>query len=269
MDAELLLAHALGCERSELFARDDEPVGDAHALRFEGLVDERARGVPVAYLTGEAWFYGRRFEITRDVLVPRPETEHVVEAVLADLLARKAANLRIADIGTGSGAIAVSLACELPEILVLGTDLSQSALVVARRNARAHGIEERCAFLCGDLLEPLIGSVPLDCIVANLPYVPTAEIPKPPNPVAFEPALAVDGGADGLVHYRRLLTQVPSVAATNATIFLEAAPPTIEPLAALVEHLLPKAHIEIREDYSGLERFLYVALLERSGRSQG
>jgi release factor glutamine methyltransferase len=260
MDAELLLAHVLGCERSELFARDDESIGDALGLSFEVLVDERARGIPVAYLTGEVWFYGRRLEITRDVLVPRPETEHVVEAALADLRARKAANLRVADIGTGSGAIAVSLACELPEIRVVGTDLSQPALVLARRNARAHGVEERCTFLCGDLLEPLAGTK-LDCIVANLPYVPTAEIPKPPNPVAFEPALAVDGGADGLVHYRRLLAQIPSVAAANATIFLEAAPPTIEPLAALVERLLPNAHIEVREDYAGLDRFLYVALV--------
>lgn len=272
-----MLAHALGAERGELLARDEDEVAGSRLLRFEALVDERAIGIPVAYLVGEAWFYGRRFEITRDVLVPRPETENVVEAALDDLRVRVAnvneaaarsascatnsnAQLSVVDVGTGSGVIAVTVACEFAEAKVLGTDISASALALARRNAAAHGAEARCSFVLGDLLEPLIGAQRVDCIVANLPYVPTGEIPKPPNPVAFEPAVAVDGGPDGLMHYRRLLAQIPRVAKPDASIFLEAAPPTIDPLAQLVESILPSAHVEIVEDYSGLDRFLQISL---------
>lgn len=254
------MANVLGCERDELLAHRDRALSDAQLTHFDALIDERERGVPVAYLVGEAWFYGRPFEVTRDVLVPRPETEHVVEAALDDLRARRKAGLRVVDVGTGSGAIGVTLACELPDVHVIATEISAGALAVARRNARRHGVEERCSFLHGDLLEPLVGSDAIDCIVANLPYIPTSEIPPAPNPVAHEPLVAVDGGPDGLDTYRRLLAQLPGVTAPGASAFLEAAPPTIESLAQLVERLLPDAHVEVVEDYAGLDRFLSISL---------
>ncbi len=250
----------LGCNRELLLVQDDRELGEAQLTHFGTLVDERGRGVPVAYLTGEAWFYGRAFEVTREVLVPRPETEHVVEAALDDLRARGARGLRVVDVGTGSGAIAVTLACELPEASVTGTEISAGALAVARRNARRHAVEERCALLHGDLLEPLLAGGAIDCVVANLPYIPSAKIPSAPNPVAYEPVVALDGGPDGLDPYRRLLAQLRSAAAPGASVFLEAAPPTIEALAQLVEHTLPAAHVEVVEDYGGLDRFLAITL---------
>jgi release factor glutamine methyltransferase len=198
--------------------------------------------------------------VTRDVLVPRPETEHVVEAALDDLRARRRRNLRVVDVGTGSGAIGVTLACELPELSVIATEISAPALAVARRNARRHAVEERLSFLQGDLLEPLGPNAAIDCIVANLPYVPSADVPAVPNPVAHEPLVAVDGGPDGLDPYRRLLAQLSAVAVPGASVFLEAAPPTIWRLAELVERALPSAHIEIVDDYAGLDRFLAISL---------
>jgi release factor glutamine methyltransferase len=256
----LLLAFVLECERGELLARDDAEIGDAQRMHFEALVAERARGVPLAYLVGSAGFYGRPFEITRDVLVPRPETEHLIEAALDELRAEKKTAGTVVDVGTGSGAMAITLACELPEIRVFATDVSAAALVVARRNAAAHGVAERCTFLHGDLLAPLERLMRVDCVVANLPYVPSAEVPKPPNPVAFEPLVAVDGGPDGLTPYRRLLDQIPRVVKPDASLFLEAAPTTIDPLAALVEATFPTAHISIGEDYAGCDRYVQVSL---------
>lgn len=259
-DARLLLAFALECDRDALFTNDEREPSDAQLAHFGALVDERVQGVPVAYLIGEAWFYGRPFEVTREVLIPRPETEHVVEAVLDDLRARGARGLRVVDVGTGSGAIAVTLACELPEISVIATEISAGALAVARRNVRRHAVEERCELLHGDLLVPLLEGGAIDCIVANLPYIPSARIPAAPNPVAYEPIVALDGGPDGLAPYRRLLAQLRTAAAPGASVFLEAAPPTIEALAQLVEDTLPAAHVEIVEDFGGLDRFLAITL---------
>ncbi|MBC5810915.1 MAG: peptide chain release factor N(5)-glutamine methyltransferase [Candidatus Eremiobacteraeota bacterium] len=260
-DARLLLAHILSRARLDFLTHGDAPLAEEDAARFASLLDQRARGIPVAYLTGEAWFFGRRFEVTSDVLVPRPETENVVEAVLDELRGRSSRGaLEVVDAGTGSGAIAVTLALEMPALCVRGTDISHAALAVAAGNARVHQVAERCRFLQGDLLLPLANGPKADCIVANLPYVPTAAIPKPPSGVAFEPAVAVDGGRDGLALYRRFLQQVPAVAAAGACLFLEAAPPTIDALASLVEETLPEAHVEIVEDYAGLDRFLSIAL---------
>jgi len=258
-DAQVLLAFVLECERTELLVRDDLEIGQAQRTHFDALLAERTRGVPVAYLVGNAWFYGRSFEVTRDVLVPRPETEHLIEAALDDLRAEKKTAGVVVDVGTGSGAIAITLAAELPELKVVATDVSNAALVVARRNAAAHGVSERCSFRHGDLLVPL-ARASVDCIVANLPYIPSGDVPKAPNPVAFEPSIALDGGADGLALYRKLLEQIPRVAKPGASLFLEAAPPTIDPLAAIVESAFPTALISIGEDYAGFDRYIQVSL---------
>ena len=258
-DAQILMAFVLGCDRAELLARDDEEIGEAQRVHLEALVSERGRGIPVAYLVGSAWFYGRSFEVTRDVLVPRPETEHLIEAALDDLRAEKKTAGVVVDVGTGSGAIAVTLACELPELEVIATDVSSAALAVARRNATVHGVSERCTFLHGDLLAPL-DRANVDCIVANLPYIPTGDVPEAPNPVAFEPPIAVDGGSDGLALYRKLIEQIPPIVKPGASLFLEAAPPTIDSLAALLETAFPNADISIGEDYAGCDRYVQVSL---------
>lgn len=263
-DAALIVAAVTGRERAWLLAHGGEPL-EAHAReRIEAFVRQRMRGEPLAYVLGEAWFFGRRFAVDARVLVPRPETEHLVEAALAELRSRRgsknAGPLRVCDVGTGSGAIALTVAAEEPKVQMFASDCSDAALALARSNAQSLGLDERVRFVCGDLAEPLRPFAPFDCVLANLPYVPTAQIPREPDPVAFEPRVAVDGGADGLVLYGRLVRDLPTLLALDAVAFFEAAPGTVEPLAELVARELPAAHVEIGEDYAGLERYVAVAL---------
>ncbi len=261
LDATLLLEHVTGAARAAFLTDDGRTLTPDEVAAFAAGVARRRRGVPVAYIVGQAGFYGRTFAVDECVLVPRPETEHVVEAAIADARGRGKANGRIADVGTGSGAIAICLAAELPDAWVLGTDVSRDAIRLARGNAARNNVFQSCTFLHGDLAAPLVRFAPLDTIVANLPYIPTDELPHSPDPVSYEPVVALDGGADGLDLYRRLIAQLPVVAASDATIFFEAAPGTIEPLAALVESAFPRAHLEIGEDYAGLERFVQFTLV--------
>jgi release factor glutamine methyltransferase len=257
LDASRLLEHVTGRDRSGLLLAADVALDAATAAAFEALVVRREGGEPVAYLVGDAGFYGRTFLVDERVLVPRPESEHVVEAVIDDLRARRKATGIVVDVGTGSGAIGITLACELPEIAVYATDISADAISVARRNAARNSVFQRCTFLVGDLLTPVMRfGERVDAVVANLPYIPAAAVPQVPNPAGYEPRIALDGGPDGLDVYRRLLTQLDRVAGSDATIFLEAAPGTIEPLSALIEQTFPTAFIEIGEDYAGLERFV-------------
>lgn len=254
-DARLLLAHVLGRDRAWLLAHGDALLSPGASARFEHLVGRRELGVPVAYLTGEAWFYGLRFAITRDVLVPRPETESLIEATL-ELLARRTpgARLRLCDVGTGSGAIAIVLAARLPDAAVEAIDVSPAALAVAARNAALHGVEQRVRLTLGDVLEGTHGRY--DCIVANLPYVPVAQIPPLPDPVAHEPRGALDGGPDGLLLYRRLLRRLPERLAPDGVLVLEAAPPTIGLLAELTAAALSDALVRVVPDAGGSERLV-------------
>jgi release factor glutamine methyltransferase len=291
-DARLLMGHVLGRDGAWLLAHGDEPLAADAAARLAHLVASRAEGVPVPYLTGEAWFFGRRFAVTRDVLVPRPETETLVEHALAFLRARSGAHgdrersvseglgdrqesgahgldhheevQRVCDVGTGSGAIAVALACAFPEAAVTAIDISPATLAVAEANAAANGVAARVRIRLGDLLEGLDGTPPFDCITANLPYVPAEQIPGPPDPLAFEPRLALDGGADGLALYRRLLRRVPERLACDGGLLLEAAPPTIDALAALTRAALPDATVEVVADAGGLARLI----VARRGRGE-
>lgn len=255
-DAALLLEWTCGIDAAAAITGADAILADDAARRFSAAVARRANGEPVAYITGTVGFFGRTFAVDERVLVPRPETEHLIEAALAELRGRGKGAGRVADIGTGSGAIAVSIACELPDAWVFGTDVSRGAIAVARGNAARNNAFQTCTFLRGDLAAPLEPFAPFDCIVANLPYIPSADVPRLPDPVAFEPLVALDGGPDGLEPYRRLIAQLPRVAADGASVFFEAAPGTIEPLAALVEDAFPSAQVEIGADYAGLERFV-------------
>lgn len=256
-DAQILLGEVLETDHARLLAHGGEEL-DADLLDVFGLLlNERMRGVPIPYLTHKVGFYGREFYVDEQVLIPRPESEHVVEAALADLRAKTLAKPRVyaLDVGTGSGALAITLAAELPALNVIATDVSAAALAVARRNARGLGVAERIEFVQADLVSALAGRR-FDCVVANLPYVPSAEIPLPPHPVGFEPLVAVDGGVDGLVLYRRLIRELAPLLEPGAGLFLEAAPGTIYPLAELVQAAFAGVHIEIGEDYAQLERYV-------------
>jgi release factor glutamine methyltransferase len=256
LDAALLLEHVTGAARESFITDDARALTAAQCAAFAAAVELRLTGAPIAYITGSAGFYGRTFAVDGRVLVPRPETEHLVEAALAALRAGAKTSARIADIGTGSGAIAITLAAELPDAWVFGTDISPGAIDVARRNAARNNVFQQCTFLHGDLAQPLARFAPFEAVVANLPYVPTAAIPAAPDPVAFEPAPALDGGCDGLAVYRRLIVQLPALLTADAAVFFEAAPGTIEPLARLAADVFPGARVEIGADYAGMPRFI-------------
>jgi release factor glutamine methyltransferase len=260
LDATLLLEYVMDAPRENFIGADARVLTPDECAGLESAVSRRLTGAPIAYITGEVGFYGRTFSVDERVLVPRPETEHIVEAAVAALRASGKTRGNIADIGTGSGAIAISLAAELPDTWVFGTDISHGAIDLARRNAARNNVFQSCTFLHGDLAQPLGRFAPFDCLVANLPYVPTADVPRAPDPVAFEPLLALDGGPDGLALYRRLIAALPALLAPQAPVMFEAAPGTIEPLAALVEAAHPSVNPRIFADYAGLGRYIAFTL---------
>ena len=261
LDASRLLEHVTRRDRAALIAHGSDALPEEDVRQFAALVARRDAGEPVAYIVGSAGFYGRTFLVDERVLVPRPESEHLIEAALDDLRGRKKTDGIAVDVGCGSGALGITLACELEQLSVYATDISPGALPVARRNAALNRVFQRVTILGGDLLAPLVRfGERVDCVLANLPYIPTAALPRKPDPVGFEPLLALDGGNDGLDLYRRLLAQLPAVVAPDAAVFMEAAPGTIEPLAALAESAFPHAHVEIGEDYAGCERFVVLTV---------
>lgn len=261
-DAQILLAFLLGRERGWLISHGGSFLTPERCDEFAALCDRRASGEPIAYLTGIAGFYGRDFAVNDAVLVPRPETEHLVEDALTYLRARRGpdAPMRqlstVLDVGTGSGAIGCTLAAEIPGVIVDGTDTSAAALKMAEYNARRLGVHARCRFVLADIVAaPATKSY--DVVIANLPYVPSGEIPRKPDPVGFEPLAALDGGPDGLNPYRRLLAAAPRLLRPGGLLLMEAAPPTIGALAALARAALSGAQIEVRQDYGGRDRYVW------------
>lgn len=221
-DAETLLLRATGLSRASLLAHGDDTLSPEHAAAFDALIARRFAGEPIQQITGEAEFFGLPFRVTRDVLIPRPETEHLVERAIA--IAQHTLRPRIIDIGTGSGAIAVALAHALPQAAITTIDISTAALSVARENATRNNVSVR--FLEGNLLAPvaLVGSEPeqFDLIVSNPPYVPETDRDSLSVEVRdFEPALALFAGADGLDIYRRLLPAAFTVLAPGGALLLE------------------------------------------------
>ncbi len=249
-DASLLLAHVLQRDRSWLVAHADAEPPQEEVTRFYALCERRREGIPIAYLLGTAEFYGRQFLVNEHVLVPRPETEHLIDEAIAFI----DGPMRVLDVGTGSGAIACTLAAETA-VVVDATDASPAALDVARENARRLNVSAACRFYQGDLVEP-VRKNRYDVVVANLPYIPTTDVPKPPDPVSFEPRLATDGGPEGLALYRRLLPTLPDLINESGLVLLEAAPPTINALADMLRATLPYFTISVVKDYSALDRYV-------------
>lgn len=258
LEADLLVAHALGQDRLALYRDPHLPLTRSQAATLEALLVRRCAREPLPYLLGHREFYGLDFAVDPRVLIPRPETETLVEHALAWARARPPeADLTLADVGTGSGCIAVSLAVHLPQARLIATDLSPGALAVARANAQRHGAADRIAFRCGDLLEPL--TEPVDAIVANLPYVAEDAAPTlAPEVCQHEPAEALFAGPDGLSLLRRCLATASPRLRPGGALFLEFSPLQRGPLVALAAQTFPDATREVGEDLAGLSRVLIV-----------
>jgi release factor glutamine methyltransferase len=259
IEAELLLRHALGVDRAALYARLDEALPDNVAACHEALLGRRLDREPSAHILGEREFYGLAFKVTPDVLVPRPETELLVETAIE--LAKPRSRIRrgpiIADVGTGSGAITVALALNVPRSSLYAIDYSREALEVAEANAKAHGVADRVMCLRGDLLSPLPEYV--DVIVANLPYVTTAELETlAPEVRDHEPRLALDGGADGLGLIRRLLDEAPRYLRPNGAVCIEIGAAQGTAAISAARAAFPDAAIELRRDFAGRDRVVVV-----------
>lgn len=220
LDAEILVGHALGLTRVKLYLDLDRPLDPAELATIRGLVVRRRKREPVAYITGAREFYRRSFEVTPAVLIPRPDTETLIERALQ--LLPDGAETRVLDLCTGSAAIAITLAAERATVQVTATDISAAALEVARRNAERLGVAARCTFLEGDLFAPLPAADRFDLIVANPPYIPEAEIASlQPDIHQHEPHLALAAGPDGLDHLRRLSAEALAFLRSNGSVLFE------------------------------------------------
>jgi release factor glutamine methyltransferase len=229
LESELLLGMVLGLKRVQLYINFERPVEEKELAAFRELVRRRAKHEPVAYIMGAKEFYKLSFKVSPDTLIPRPETEHLVDEALRLAKAMESQSIRVADVGCGSGAIALSLAANLPPAQVEATDISPGALAVARENAKELGLEDRVSFWEGDLARPLENSEPFQLILSNLPYVPSPDMASlPPDVAQYEPKTALDGGPDGLSLFRRLLPQAQKLLCPEGRILLEIHPPALE-----------------------------------------
>jgi release factor glutamine methyltransferase len=253
LNIEHLLADALGKKRIELYLEFDRSLSERELEPLREKVRRRAEGEPLQHLLGHWDFWGRRFKTDHRALIPRPETELLVETVLKQLAMGQPEATRLVDVGTGSGVLAITFALEQPKLEVFAVDISDDALALARENAESLGALDRIAFSHSDLLDRIDG--PFHCIVANLPYIPTAEIPGLQRELRFDPALALDGGEDGLTIVKRLIESIPGKIAPNGLIALELAQGQV----ARVWNFLARQNyrdIAIMKDYQGVERVL-------------
>jgi release factor glutamine methyltransferase len=282
LDAELLLGWAIGADRTAVLAHPDAPVGADAAARFEAAVDRRATGEPVAYIRGIKEFHGLAFSVDARALIPRPETETLVDeavALVMDRLATRSGEagagpglggdpIRVADVGTGSGAIAVAVAVALRarrvvmgrNVTILATDRSPDALDLARENAVGHAAADGMRFVEADLLPPVLpdDGAPFDVVLANLPYVDSNAVDQLPVAASFEPREALDGGAGGLDAIRALLVRLPDVLAQGGAALLEIGGDQGETAPAAVGEVLPGWRSTVSRDLAGQPRVLRV-----------
>ncbi|MFC1927402.1 peptide chain release factor N(5)-glutamine methyltransferase [Chloroflexota bacterium] len=266
VEGEVLLGHVLGMSKTGLYTEPERSLTSAETKRLLHLVRRRLDREPAAYILGHCEFYGIDFYVESHTIIPRPETELLVEEAveLARRISRQGRQITIADIGTGCGAIAVSLALALPQARIYATDISRSALKVAEVNCRRHGVNGQMELLQGNLLEPLPRAV--DLIVANLPYVKDCEfVDLSPEMTKYEPTIALAGGRDGLDKIREMLEQMRGKGDVHlggwpAYVLLEIGQGQGEMVTSLVNEYFPQASIELIPDLGGIERVAKVGL---------
>ena len=263
--AELLLMHVLRCDRTWLYAHPEYELSPSQAIDFDQLIERRSQGAPTQYLTGLQEFWGLEFKVGPGVLVPRPETEHVIEVALARLGARRSEPLRIADVGTGSGCIAIALAHELPEAMIIATDISAVALDYARKNAQRHNVADRIQLHKANLLEvdpaaPDWSGSFFDLIVSNPPYIGRSEAADLPREVReHEPREALFAGEDGLDLYAPLIGQAAETLSSNGIFVVEIGHRGREHVASLLA--APRwANLTVTRDLAGIERVVSARL---------
>lgn len=284
LDAGLLLAHANGVDRTTILAHPDAPVGTGPAAAYEALLARRVAGEPVAYLRGIKEFHGLAFSVDRRALVPRPETERLVDLAVVEVMRALVARssvagaaaaatggggpVQVVDVGTGSGAIAIALAVALrarrvpaEDVAIVAIDISPEALDLARENAVGHAVGDRLRFVGGDLLPP--GTIAWDLVLANLPYVRSDAMASLPIATTFEPALALNGGPDGLTVIGRLLDRLARSLAVDGVALLEIGADQGEQIVALVEDGSPGWSCVVERDLAGLPRIARVARVAR------
>jgi release factor glutamine methyltransferase len=256
LDAEVLLAHAVGCKRIDLYgARFAEVATPEARQQYRELIRKRLEGCPVAYLVGRKEFFGLEFKVTPAVLIPRPDSEHVVMECVA--LAKTMEQPRILDIGVGSGNLTVALAKHLPKAQLTAVDRSPGALAIARENAECHGLAERIRFLEGDLFGPLNSEEKFDFIVSNPPYIAHGDLDKLPIGVRqYEPVLALDGGPDGFALFDRLIDEARSRLAPGGWLIVEIGAPQENPARQRIEALPEYELAPTVRDFSGHPRVL-------------
>jgi release factor glutamine methyltransferase len=249
LESEVLLRYTLNLTRAQIYLDLNTELEPALKISFINWVERRLRGEPLAYIIQSREFFGLDFFVDKRVLIPRPETELLVEEALR--FCEKHPDVVLADIGTGSGAIAVSLAVHLPEVKIYATDISSMALEVAKLNARKHRVEDRLTFLTGDLLEPL--KSPVDALIANLPYVAVSDWQAMPS-AAFEPRLALEGGKEGLNQLFRLINRLKDKVNPGGCVLLEIGMGQAEAVKSYLKRFYPAASIDTLKDLADIER---------------
>ena len=257
LEAEVMVMNVLRMPRQAIFAEQEREVSEQQQVALDELLKRRYTREPLAYILGQREFYGINVVLTPAVLIPRPESEGLVEhALFMAMMGMESTDLTIADVGTGSGAIAINLAMHLPMGRIFAVDISDSVLDGAAYNIRAHGVGDRVRLAIGDLLDAV--PEPLDLIVANLPYIPTDRISTLQPEVQKEPVLALDGGADGLDLIRRLLAQAENKLKSHGIILLEMDPDQVPVVAELALQHFPKGSTDVEQDLAGMDRILVI-----------
>jgi release factor glutamine methyltransferase len=256
LEAEVLIRHILSIDRARFFASLQEAVSASDETNISKLALRRADGEPLAYLTGHREFYGLDLEVNPHVLIPRQETETLVDLALDFVRSTDQSSPRIVDVGTGSGAIILALGANLPQASLFASDIDPEALQTARRNAERHGLSDRLRLISCDLLSAVTGEY--DLVTANLLYVPSAVVNGLSVELRHEPRHALDGGVDGADVIRRLIRQLPPLLAPEGCVLLELDPGQTDTVSSLLAEALTGSQPFVRKDLAGFDRFVQV-----------